>query len=652
MLEAYIREKSLKELETRLPGEAATVKTTLQDLCSEGPVRSRCLSILARCYLIEGDVDQSRQALETLLSIAPDHLEAKVELAKLLHDQNDYHSAIELLTQATQSRPEVVENWLLLNEYLREDGQKKAGENALKQYDMIKAYNDNLQKAEKAFFNSEYVRADNLCRKLLEQVPGEVRAMRLLARIAKFFRHFEISTSLLAPCIRIRPGDAGLGLDYAYALLACRDFKSVLEQCERLIAFAPENIDIYSVKAEALYSLARYEEAITIYRELANVHESPELSLLHLGKALKTVGKGDEAIDCFQRAIKAEPRLGQAYWELASLKTYRFSDDQINSMQKQLKADGFSPMNKLLLQFALGKALEDLKKFEESFQQYQSANKAYTQIRPYRYVSQNAKNKSFFTPQYFAGRKEGSSDSEAPIFVLGLPRSGSTLVEQILTSHSQIDATRELTAMTSISRELHGSSLPGKGLYPQSLGKLSVKQIQDLAQRYLDEVQPYRLDAPRFVDKAPSNFHHIGLIKTLFPKAKIVDVRRNPMASGWSLYRHFFADSFLFSYDLRTIGRYYNDYIELMNHWHAVLPGQILTLDYEDLVADLTSNVESILDYCGLDFEEACVDFHLNKRAVATPSSEQVRQPIFSEALEHWKNYEEFLLPLKQVIKA
>jgi hypothetical protein len=258
--------------------------------------------------------------------------------------------------------------------------------------------------------------------------------------------------------------------------------------------------------------------------------------------------------------------------------------------------------------------------------------------------------KTFFTPQYFSEQKENGSTSDAPIFVVGLPRSGSTLVEQILTGHSKVDATRELAGINSIVRDLINPNQPAQAQYPQSMANLSATQIQNLAQKYLDFVQTYRQQAPYFVDKAPPNFLHIGLIKTLFPNAKIIDIRRNPMASGWSVYRHFFADSFLFSYDLKTIGKYYNDYIDLMDHWHSVLPKQILTINYENLVNDLPAAVHELLQYCGLPFEQSCIDFHLNKRAVATPSSEQVRRPIYAEALEQWKNYDEFLGPLKNAI--
>jgi len=650
MLEAYRKYKVLTELEARLPKDAAQVKQALENESEETLSDVLATRILARCQVLCEESNEAKRTLETLISRNPDQVLAKAELAKILFRENDRQSAIRLLQDVTQTRPDLDENWLLLSRYLQSDGQQQASKDALNQYDMIKAFNDKLKEAERAFSNGEVVKADKICRHLLGLVPAEVRTLRLLARIAKRLHHFEICTSILAQCIETQPGNAALGLEYAYSLLASMKHQEALEQCRRLIGIAPENVDIYELKAEVLYNLNLFEEAIAIYRELSGVGEKRFKSLLHLGKVLKAVGETTKAISCYHAAMEDEPLSGHAYWELANLKTYRFSAHEIAGMQALLKAGENTAINKVLIQFALGKALEDEKRFAESFQHYQAANSSYTKIQPFRYSNHSTKLKTFFTPQYFSDQKENGSTSDAPIFVVGLPRSGSTLVEQILTAHSKVDATRELAGINSIVRDLINPNQPAQEQYPQSMANLSATQIQSLAQRYLDFVKAYRQQAPYFVDKAPPNFLHIGLIKTLFPNAKIIDIRRNPMASGWSVYRHFFADSFLFSYDLKTIGKYYNDYIDLMDHWHSVLPKQILTISYENLVNDLPAAVDELLQYCGLPFEQSCIDFHLNKRAVATPSSEQVRRPIYAEALEQWKNYDEFLGPLKNAI--
>jgi len=650
MLEAYRKTEVLRDLESRLPEDAKEVQQNLESILQEQPDDVRALFTLARCYAFGEEQDKAKHTLETLVALDPGHVPAKVELARILFEENDRQSAIRLLEAATGLRPENHQNWYTLSEYLRHDGQDQASKDTLKQFDMIKAFNENLQKAEQAFAKGEFMTADKLCRRLHGQVPNEVRTLRLLARLAKRHKKFEISTSILAQCIEAQPANVSLGLEYANSLIANKKHQEALVQCQRLINIAPENIEIYSLKAEALYQLGRYDDAIAIFRELSGVHEQRAQALIHLGKLLKTMGDTTKAISCYHDVVKDPHFAAQAYWELANLRTYRFSTDEIAAMQTLLNDGVITGINKVLIQFSLGKALEDDRRFAESFEYYQAANTAYARYQPYRYSSQNASLQAFFTEAYFEDRKDAGNSSEAPVFVVGIPRSGSTLVEQILTSHSLVDATSELAEIISIARELNSPNQPEKGQYPQSMANLTTDQVQGLARRYLDYAQTFRQEAPYFVDKTPGNFQQIGLIKTLFPNARVIDIRRNPMASGWSLYRHFFAEGFLFSYDLETIGKYYKDYIALMEHWHAVLPGQILTISYEDLVRDLPAAVDRLLNYCGLPFEQSCLDFHLNKRAVTTPSSEQVRQPLYSDALDHWKNYDGFLTPLKDVI--
>ena len=573
-----------------------------------------------------------------------------VELAKNHHQQGDTHKAIELLTQVTNARPELETNWLLLGEYLAHVDDQQASNNAFMQYEMIKAFNDNLSLAEQAFVTSDFAKSDQICRGLLQQVPNEIRVMRLLAKIAKHFRYFETSASILASCAETKPDDVAIGVEYANALLGSNMHGKALEECERLLKLAPQDLDIYEIKAATLTRLGHFHEAIAVYRKLLTEHQQQALCLLRLGDVLKIVGEVDEAIECYKKAITIEPLSGEAWWNLANLKTYAFTEHDLELMKRVKDNTNITDLNKTLIHFALGKALEDQEQFSESFQHYKIANDNYIKNHPYQHTSQNEKYKNFFTSAYFEGKKAIGHSSTAPIFIVGLPRSGSTLVEQILASHSLVDGTMELTEIVSIARELNNPDSSGHSQFLNTLGNLTEAQIKGFAQRYLDYVQDLRQKAPYFIDKTPNNFHHIGLIKTLFPATKIIDVRRSPMASGWSVYKQFFAEGHRFSYDLSTIGHYYNEYIELMDHWHQALPAQILTISYEDLVNDLPGTTGIILDYCGLEFEENCLDYHKNKRAIATPSSEQVRQPIYSTALDQWKNYEQFLSPLKQLV--
>ncbi len=650
MLNAYFKSRTLAALEQSLTKNPAQVAASLDGILAEDPSNARALFLLARKYLLDNEPAKAEQQLELLLQQHPKHLAAQTELAKLRFAAGRTKDAIEMLGNVTSASPDAVENWLLLSEWHKQDKQTAASENALRQYQLIKAFNDKLQLAEKAYASTDFKATDAICRQLLKLVPNEVRTLRLLAKVARQFQYFEFSTATLARCVETRPADVALGLEYAWSLLGSRMYSQALAQCRRLVEVAPEHIETYGVMAEVLYKLGQYDEAIEIYRSLADVPEKRALSLVHLGKVLKTVGQIDAATDCYRQAITAENALGQAYWELANLKTARFSADEVQAMQGLVESTDLRALDRVLVQFSLGKALEDSEDYSASFGHYDAANRAYANMRPANYARLNERFEAVFTSEYFAARDGQGEQSNAPVFVVGMPRSGSTLVEQILSSHSLVDATSELDEIVSIARSLTEPNTSADSQYPQSMATLGADRVHDLAQRYLEHAQLYRGQAPYFIDKAPQNFHHIGLIKTLFPNAKIIDVRRNPLGCGWSLYRQFFGDSFLFSYDLETIGHFYSDYLELMQHWHTVLPGQILTVHYEDLVTDLQGTVGALLDYCGLTFEDACLDFHLNDRAVATPSSEQVRQPLYAAALDHWKHYDEFLAPLRKTL--
>ena len=428
MLTAYLTDESLKVLEARLPEDAEDVKKELVGLLEEEPLNTRALFMLARCYLFGDEPNEAKRTLETLVKHDPDQVLAKIALAKICFEDKNARDAIRLLTEVTSARPEIIGTWKMLGDYLKQGGHAEASEEALKQHDMIKAFNDKLKAAQQAFSNADFQVADGICRQLLQLIPNEVRTLRLLARIARQFQHYEFSTDTLARCATTRPRDAALGLEYGYSLAASRKYQEALEQCQRLIELAPEMIEIYDLKAEVLFNLGRYEEAIEIYRDLAEVPEKRALRSLYLGKVLKTIGNAQEATDFYHRAIEDEATLGQAYWELADLKTYRFTDDEVASMRQLLEEEQVSALDKALVQFALGKALEDAQLYEESFQHYEAANSGYSSVRPYRYTSQVERFRSFFTPEHFSGKNAYGNDTDAAIFVVGLPRSGSTLL--------------------------------------------------------------------------------------------------------------------------------------------------------------------------------------------------------------------------------
>ena len=385
MLEAYFKDQSHKALAAQLPAEVPKVKQELSGSLDEETLNSRALFTLAQCHLLDDETSEARSVLETLVAHDATHVAAKTELAKLCFKENEPQEAVRLLREVTSARPEIAETWALLTEYLKQDGRTEASQDALKQFDMITAFNAKLHAAHQAFSNGDFQAADGMCRQLLQLVPNEVRTLRLLARIARQFSHHEFSSQTLARCIETRPGDASLGLEYAYSLLGSRKFQEALTECERLIELAPELLEIYDLKAEVLYNLGQYEDAIKVYRELAQLPENRGPRLVYLGIALKTVGETEEATDIYHQAIDIEPTLGRAYWELSNLRTYRFSDDEVAAMRNLLESGKISDLDRVLIEFALGKALEDARQFEESFKFYQAANSGYAKLRPFNY---------------------------------------------------------------------------------------------------------------------------------------------------------------------------------------------------------------------------------------------------------------------------
>jgi tetratricopeptide (TPR) repeat protein len=427
---------------------------------------------------------------------------------------------------------------------------------------------------------------------------------------------------------------------------------------------APFELEDYlTLAATACAGLGEHELAVALYRQL--LAASPGAAHLHLllGHSLKTVGRQKETIESYREAAAVRPGFGDAYWSLANLKTYRFSQEEIARMRAEEAAAATGPVDRYHLCFALGKAFEDRQEYGESWRYYERGNtlkRAESHYRPEIDETNTRKQIEVCTARFFAERASASASAGVPdpdpIFVLGLPRSGSTLIEQILASHSQVEGTRELPDIPSLVLELQGRQ-PDllNPRYPGVLAELEPEDFRRLGERYMTGTRAYRkgkagTPPPFFIDKMPNNFRHIGLIHIMMPNAKIIDVRREPMACCFSNLKQLFAVGQEFSYSIEDIARYYRTYLDLMSHWDEVLPGRVLRVSYEDVVGDLEGNVRRILKFCGLEFEPACVEFHKTERSVRTASSEQVRLPIFREGLSQWRNYEPWLAPLEDAL--
>ena len=496
------------------------------------------------------------------------------------------------------------------------------------------------------------IKAEQLCRQFMQQNPQHIEGMRLLADIAIKHGVLEDAEFLLESAVAFDPGHQRARIDYVQALSKRQRYQQASDEAKALLEASPENPQFQSLYAIQSMQLGDYQTALDLFDSILERIPHDPVTHVSKGHALKTGGKTAEAVSSYQAAIDAQPMHCDAWYSLANLKTYRFDDNQIRTMLELDKNPHLAGQDRVYLQFALGKAFEDKNAFDKSFFHYSKGNdikRTQVQYRADGTSRECEEQIAACTPGTF--KHVSGHDAPDPIFIVGLPRAGSTLLEQILSSHSQIDGTLELPNVLSISGKLRRlGQREGNNRYPEILNHLTPETLRELGEEYIRDTQIHRLGAPFFIDKMPNNFRHIGLIRLMLPNAKIIDARRDPMACCFSGFKQLFAEGQLFSYSLDDIGRYYKDYVKLMAHWDEVIPGYVLRVQHEDVVANLETQVTRMLDFCGVPFEESCLEFHKTERNVRTPSSEQVRQPIFSTALEQWKNYEPWLEPLKQAL--
>jgi tetratricopeptide (TPR) repeat protein len=459
---------------------------------------------------------------------------------------------------------------------------------------------------------------------------------------------------LLENVVARRPDYHAARYEYALALLRRHKHVQAREQMEKLLAVDPHNRAYRTTHATVCTGFGDYDLALPLYREI--LEEMPEDAELHLSiaHALKTLGRTDEAIASYRAAAAVRPHYGEAHWSLANLKTYRFSEAEIQRMRAGEASGGIEPADRYHLCFALGKALEDRDEYAESFAFYERGNALKKAECRYRAetLEHNAKLQAdICTREFFASRAGQGAQDRSPIFIVGLPRSGSTLIEQILASHSQVEGTQELADIPRAALELQGHNPDlDDPRYPAVLTDMPREEFARLGEKYLADTRIYRTTPPRFIDKMPNNFRHLGLIHLMMPNAKIIDARREPMACCFGNLKQLFARGQEFVYSVDDIARYYRTYLELMEHWDAVLPGRVLRVHHEDVIDELEGSVRRILQYCELPFEPACVEFHKTERRIRTASSEQVRQPIYREGLDLWRNYEPWLAPLRDAL--
>ncbi len=563
-------------------------------------------------------------------------------------------AAIDAFLRAVRINPALPASWSMLEGLYRMTGQAANAAEAAAHVATLKKLPREVVTASALFSDGELTAAEHVIRAFLLSHGHHVEAMRLLARIGIERDVLDDAQLLLEAVLDVAPDYHPARFDYAQVLVKRHLYKQAREQAEKLLAADPADRSYRTLHAMTCVGLGQHERAIELYRELLPGALQPAELHLSIAHTLKTLGRREEAIAAYHAAAAARAGYGDAWWSLANLKTYRFADRELEQMRAAESAASTSVTDRYQLCFALGKALEDQEQYATSFEYYVRGNalkRSESRYRPEVFERNTRLQIGVCTPQLFARNRDGGAPAADPIFIVGLPRSGSTLIEQILASHSAVEGTQELADIPRLVVDLAGRDPdPDNPRYPAVLADMTAADYRRLGEKYLSDTRVFRSGKAHFIDKMPNNFRHIGLIHLMLPNAKIIDARREPMACCFGNLKQLFASGQEFTYSIEDIARYYRTYLELMRHWNAVLPGRVLRIQHEDLVDDLPGNVRRLLDYCGLEFEPACIEFYKTERSVRTASSEQVRQPLYREGLDQWRHYEPWLGALREAL--
>jgi tetratricopeptide (TPR) repeat protein len=560
--------------------------------------------------------------------------------------------AIRAFSRAVEMNPALPASWRLLASLYHMVGRTQESANAAQHVAKLATLASEVVTARSMLADGNLREAEDLIRRYLRDKPDDIEALRVLALIAHQNEFSQDAATLLEAVLAASPDYRPARHDYVLALIALHKHKQAREQVEMLLAREPDSLVYRTTLASILVGEGSTEAAIALYGDLARQQPGNAELHLSLGHALKTQGRRSEAEASYREAARQRASFGDAYWSLANLKTYRFTDEQLATMREQVDSRRTPFVDRYHFCFALGKALEDRGEYASAFHYYAMGNalkKDECRYQPELLERTIEKQIELCTREFFEQRQGYGCDDPSPIFIVGLPRAGSTLLEQILASHSQVEGTMELADIPRLvsALDLHASGVR----YPGVLALPSADDYRKFGEAYLRDTRHYRVgNRPFFIDKMPNNFRHVSLIHLMFPNAKIIDARREPMACCFSNFKQLFASGQQFTYSLEDIGRYYALYARLMAHVDTVLPGRVLHVQHEDVIDDLEGSVRRILDYCGLQFEPACVEFHKTERRVHTASSEQVRRPINREGVDQWKNFEPWLGPLREAL--
>lgn len=642
----------------------------------------------AQALLSRNEPDKAQQVIAEVLQVEPDNVEALYTKAVVQRIKHDWHMAIDTLGQVLKAKPafgrahqEVGYNHIALQNFMKAGAAFERAVNAdpslinswqsLKQLYSESGLHDKLARVEEQLnfletmpeellgvisymSDDKLLDAERLCRYFLQSNKTHVEGMRLLAEIATRNNVFDDAEFLLESCVEFEPEHRNARIQYVNVLLRRQKFSQAHDEAAELMRRFPDDIDVVRpLYASACMGIGNNDEAQQHYESLMALRPDNHYYPVSLAHILKSDGSLDDAVALYRKAYEIKPDFGDAYWSLANTKSYQFTDAEVDLMNQALSASTTENEDRIQMSFALGKAHEDKREFEAAFQRYEEGNRLKKEETHHHEKPLQQRIDAQIdacTVEFLESRNGLGLDAPDPIFIVGMPRAGSTLLEQILSSHSQVDGTMELHNILNLAKRLRGRNDEEDGTprYPKILAEIDESYFRRFGQQFIDDTRAYRGSAPYFIDKMPNNFFHVGLIRLILPKAKVIDARRHPMACCFSGYKQLFGEGQEFSYGLADIGNYYRQYVKLMDHWDEVLPGFVHRVQYEDVVGDLESEVGKLLDFCGLDFEEACVNYHKTERSIRTPSAEQVRQPIYKSGVDQWRNFEQWLEPLKE----
>jgi tetratricopeptide (TPR) repeat protein len=635
-------------------GDLGAAEERIRSRLADYPRDVNLQALLGALLVKRNRLDEADALLRQVIAEAPSFAKPHEDLGHVLVQQGRADDAVPLLERATHLDPTLESAWFTLGKALAMQGRGADADQAFERCFALSPERRLMALAAEHHKEGRLKEAEQLYRRILRQRPRNVDAMRLLASIALKAGQGNEAEQLLERAISIAPDFVAALLDLGHLRKDQDRIEEALECFDRAIALEPSNPQAHFQRGATLAPAALTHEAIDAYQKCLALRPTHVGALLGLGHLLKAVGRYDEAVASYNACIRQRPDLGETYWSLANLKTYRFSDETVSAMERRARGGGLTVQSEVNFLFALGKAYEDRREFDHAWTYYQEGNskqRATVSYDPLQTESMNDRLVRVFDRDFLQSHQGAGLADPAPIFILGLPRSGSTLLEQILASHSQVEGTSELPYLNRVAGWLNRNRVDGIN-YPEATRELRAENLRSLGKDYLRLAHMHRRSgAPRFIDKMPNNFPNVGLLALILPEAKIIDARRHPLDACLSCYRQLFAKGQNFTYDLTEIGEYYLQYQRLMDHWADVLPGRVLTVQYEEVVSDFPKQVRRLLEFCGLPWDDACLRFYESDRPVRTPSSEQVRQPIYDRSVGHWLNYAQHLDELLAVIE-